>query len=64
MPKFLLDANVSPDRDIAEAWYFKERGKVGVLFLRTRLQTVEHVNTVLAPFIEAKILSRKSLRRH
>lgn len=52
---------VTFDRDFAETWYFKEKGKIGILFLRTRLQTLEHVSRVISSFIRLKTLEKEKL---
>lgn len=51
------------DQDLADAWYFREHGKVGVILLRTHLQTVEHLESVLTPFIEAKVIEKEKLKK-
>lgn len=106
MPKFLLDANISPetaevfrklgyntksiqedalgklsdeeviklarqekriivtfDHDFAYAWYFVERGKVGVIFLRTRFQTTEYVERIISHFLQAKTIEKERLEK-
>lgn len=49
------------DHDFAETWYFKERGKIGVLYLRTHFQTTEYVKGLLRSFIRSKILEKENL---
>ncbi|KKU29310.1 MAG: hypothetical protein UX80_C0005G0005 [Candidatus Amesbacteria bacterium GW2011_GWA2_47_11b] len=95
MPKFLLDANLSPetaeylrslgyqaesiqeqglgnltdeqvvqkainegsvivtfDRDFSQSWYLSYQGKISIVWLRLKKQTVEHVNVVLGDILE------------
>ena len=95
MPKFLLDANLSPitaeflrnlgfdstsileeklhymtdeeivekakkekriiitsDQDFADLWYYKEKGKIGIIRIRTKNQTPEHVEEILKKFFD------------
>lgn len=51
------------DYDFAELWYFKEWGTVGIIHLRTKLQTVEHVNPVLGNFLSNGIIEKESLQQ-
>lgn len=95
MPKFLLDANLSPetaeylrslgykaesiqeqglgnltdeqvvqkatsegsvimtfDRDFSQSWYLNRQGRISMVWLRLKKQTVEHVNIVLGEVLE------------
>ena len=40
------------DRDFADLWYFREKGKIGIIHVRTKNQTPENVNEILRRFIE------------
>lgn len=48
---------VTLDLDFGELWYFVFEGKVGIIVLRTKLQTVEWVNKVLGEFLEKEYRS-------
>src|SRR5512144_2037746 len=45
---------VTLDQDFGEIYYLRERGRVGVLVLRLRDQTVASVNRVLAAFFHTQ----------
>ncbi|MBI2025955.1 MAG: DUF5615 family PIN-like protein, partial [Candidatus Levybacteria bacterium] len=52
------------DLDFGEIYYFSEKGKVGIIVLRLKDQTVESVNKVLDKFFQEeveKIAIEKSL---
>ena len=43
---------VTFDRDFSQSWYLAHEGKLAVLWLRLKLQTVEHVNVTLGEILE------------
>lgn len=43
------------DLDFGEIYYFSEKGKVGIIVLRLKDQTVESVNKVLDKFFQEKV---------
>ena len=45
---------ITLDQDFGEIYYLRERGRVGVLVLRLRDQTVASVNRVLAAFFRTQ----------
>jgi predicted nuclease of predicted toxin-antitoxin system len=45
---------VTLDQDFGEIYYLRERGRLGVLVLRLRDQTVASVNRVLTSFFQAQ----------
>ncbi len=107
LPKFLLDANLSPitaeflrnlnfdatsiieqklhnlsdeevvrkakkeerviitfDKDFADLWYFRQKGKIGIMRIRTKNQTPENVNEILNKYFKnpkSKVDIRKQL---
>jgi len=38
------------DQDFADLWYFREKGKIGIVHMRTKNQTPENVNEILKKF--------------
>lgn len=52
---------VTFDYDFAEIRYFKEWGSVGIIYLRTKIQTVEHVNSILGTFLAKGFIGKESL---
>ena len=54
---------ITHDLDFGEIYYLTEKGKVGILVLRLRYQTVEAVNAVLERFLQSAVLDEKVLRR-
>ena len=44
------------DQDFADMWYFREKGKIGIIRVRTKNQTPEHVNEILKKFLESSKL--------
>ena len=40
------------DQDFADLWYFKEKGRIGVIRIRTKNQTPEHVNEIFKKFFD------------
>ena len=54
---------ITLDLDFGEIYYLAEKGKVGILVLRLRYQTVEAVNAVLERFLQSAVLDEKVLRR-
>src|SRR3989344_2542575 len=54
---------VTFDYDFAEIWYFKKKGKIGVIHLRLKDQTVENVNVVLKDFfVKSKLENKKIIK--
>ncbi len=51
---------VTFDYDFAELWYFKEWGTIGIIHLRTKLQTVEHINPILGNFLTSGVIEKES----
>ena len=45
---------ITLDQDFGEIYYLSERGRIGVLVLRLRDQTIESVNRVLAAFLQTQ----------
>ena len=43
---------VTFDQDFADLWYFREKGKLGIVRIRTKNQTPEHVNEILKKFFD------------
>ena len=41
------------DQDFVDLWYFREKGKVGIMRIRTKNQTPENVNKILKKFFES-----------
>ena len=41
------------DQDFADLWYFREKGRLGIMRIRTKNQTPEHVNEILKKFFES-----------
>jgi predicted nuclease of predicted toxin-antitoxin system len=54
---------VTHDLDFGEIYYLTEKGKVGILVLRLRYQTVEAVNAVLERFLQTVVLDEEVLCR-
>lgn len=54
---------VTFDYDFAHLWFFKEWGKIGVIHLRTRLQTVEYINEIVGNFMRSGVMEREQLAR-
>ena len=50
------------DLDFGQIYYLVEQGRVGILVLRLRHQTVEVVNDVLERFLKASTLSPEELQ--
>ena len=41
------------DQDFVDLWYFREKGKVGIMRIRTKNQTPENVNKIIKKFLES-----------
>jgi predicted nuclease of predicted toxin-antitoxin system len=54
---------VTHDLDFGEIYFSMESGRVGVLVLRLRNQTVESVNDILGRFLLSDALDTKQLQR-
>jgi len=53
---------VTFDSDFSELWYFKEKGKIGIIHLRLKDQTVENVNLILKDlFVKSKLINKKTV---
>ena len=61
----IRDDRVIPthDLDFGETYYLSESGRLGVLVLRLRNQTVEVVNDVLRRFLTSGVVPEERLRR-
>ena len=43
---------VTFDQDFADLWYFREKGEIGIMRIRTKNQTPEHVNKIFKKFFD------------
>lgn len=53
---------ITHDLDFGQMYYFSEEGRVGVVVLRLRHQTVEAVNQVLERFLESDLLPENEIQ--
>lgn len=54
---------VTHDLDFGEIYHFKEEGKIGILVLRLKSQTVESTNKVLGKFLQSELVKKKKLEK-
>ena len=54
---------ITHDLDFGEIYHFKEEGKIGILVLRLKNQTVEATNDVLEKFLNKKVLEKRKLEK-
>lgn len=54
---------ITHDLDFGEIYHFKEEGKVGILVLRLKDQTVESTNKILLQFLKKKIIEKQKLAK-
>jgi len=67
MPAFLIDENlwiiITRDRDFAELFYFRERGAIGVILLRSIAQSPASFTSILQVMHEQQELTDISAAR-
>ncbi len=54
---------ITHDLDFGETYHFREEGKIGILVLRLKNQTIEATNKILEEFLKKKILKKQSLEK-
>lgn len=54
---------ITHDLDFGEIYHFREEGKIGILVLRLKDQTIKSTNKILEKFLKEKILEKQKLEK-